>query len=53
MFRLGGLSIAVGNARDELKAEAAHVTHTVDDDGFARSLRDLGLINAGRDDGSY
>lgn len=34
----------MGNASDEVKAAASHVTPHVDEDGIARACRDLGLI---------
>ncbi|WP_079989127.1 HAD family hydrolase [Collinsella ihumii] len=44
MFRCVGTSVAMGNASDEVKAAASHVTPHVDEDGIARACRDLGLI---------
>lgn len=38
MFRRSGCSIAMGNAADEVKAEAKVVTDSCDDDGFAKAL---------------
>jgi Cof subfamily protein (haloacid dehalogenase superfamily) len=38
MFRLAGLSIAMGNARDEVRAAADEVTSSNDDEGFARAV---------------
>lgn len=44
MFRDAGLSIAMGNAPDDVKAQADHVTLTCDEDGVAQALYDLGII---------
>lgn len=38
MFRRSGLSIAMGNAAPEVKAEAMLVTSSNDEDGFARAV---------------
>jgi hydroxymethylpyrimidine pyrophosphatase-like HAD family hydrolase len=38
MFRQSGLSIAMGNAGPEVKAEAMAVTSSNDEDGFARAV---------------
>jgi len=38
MFRKSGCSIAMGNAADEVKAEAKVVTDSCDDDGFAKAV---------------
>ncbi|MCL1982921.1 MAG: Cof-type HAD-IIB family hydrolase [Clostridiales bacterium] len=38
MLRAAGLSVAMGNAKDELKAIAKHVTLTNDDDGVAEAV---------------
>lgn len=39
MFRKSGLSIAMGNASDEVKAEANAVTDSNEDEGFAKAVR--------------
>jgi Cof subfamily protein (haloacid dehalogenase superfamily) len=39
MFRRSGLSIAMGNASDEVKAQASAVTASNDDEGFAEAVR--------------
>jgi Cof subfamily protein (haloacid dehalogenase superfamily) len=39
MFRQSGLSIAMGNASDEVKAQANEVTDSNQDDGFAKAVR--------------
>ena len=38
MFGKSGLSFAMGNATDEVKARATHVTDTNDNDGFAKAI---------------
>jgi Cof subfamily protein (haloacid dehalogenase superfamily) len=38
MFAKSGLSFAMGNASDEVKARATHVTDTNDNDGFAKAI---------------
>ena len=38
LFRNAGLKIAMGNATDELKAEADYVVASVDDDGFVEAM---------------
>jgi Cof subfamily protein (haloacid dehalogenase superfamily) len=39
MFRKSGLSIAMGNASDQVKAQASEVTDTNENDGFAKAVR--------------
>lgn len=39
MFQKSGLSIAMGNASDEVKAQAQEVTDTNENDGFAKAVR--------------
>ena len=41
MFRRSGMSIAMGNAPDEVKAQATRVTATNREDGFAKAIDDL------------
>ncbi|THD60152.1 Cof-type HAD-IIB family hydrolase [Phenylobacterium sp.] len=43
MFRQSGLSIAMGNASDEVKAQANHVTDSNQDEGFAKAVRNFVL----------
>ena len=43
MIQHAGMGVAMGNAVDELKTLADHVTVTNDQDGFAVFLRDLCL----------
>jgi Cof subfamily protein (haloacid dehalogenase superfamily) len=38
MFRVSGLSIAMGNATDEVKQQASHVTESNEEDGFAKAI---------------
>ena len=43
MFRKSGFSIAMGNASDEVKAQANAVTDSNENDGFAKAVRKLVL----------
>ena len=38
MFATSGLSFAMGNATDDVKKQAAHVTASNEDDGFAKAM---------------
>jgi hydroxymethylpyrimidine pyrophosphatase-like HAD family hydrolase len=38
MFKRSGFSIAMANASDEVKAHAAAVTDSYNDEGFAKSM---------------
>ena len=38
MFRVSGISIAMGNATDDVKKVANHVTASNEDEGFARAI---------------
>jgi Cof subfamily protein (haloacid dehalogenase superfamily) len=38
MFRRSGVSIAMGNATDDVKAQATHVTTSNSEDGFAQAI---------------
>ncbi len=38
MFKLSGLSIAMGNASEEVKQQATHVTTSCDEEGFANAV---------------
>ena len=38
MFRVSGFSIAMGNASDEVKSQAAAVTDSYNDEGFAKAV---------------
>ncbi len=44
MIRTAGIGIAMGNAIDQLKAEADYITASVDEEGVAKALRHFGLI---------
>jgi Cof subfamily protein (haloacid dehalogenase superfamily) len=46
MFARSGLSIAMGNASDEVKSRASVVTDTNDNDGFAKAVRQYVLEQA-------
>jgi hydroxymethylpyrimidine pyrophosphatase-like HAD family hydrolase len=39
MFRKSGFSIAMGNASDDVKAQASAVTDSNDNEGFANAVR--------------
>jgi hydroxymethylpyrimidine pyrophosphatase-like HAD family hydrolase len=39
MFRKSGFSIAMGNASDEVKAQASAVTDSNENEGFANAVR--------------
>ena len=43
MFRKAGMSIAMGNATDEVKARATHATAANTDDGFAKAIEEYVL----------
>jgi len=44
IIRAAGVGVAMGNATDDVKAAADHVTTSVDDDGIANALRQYGVI---------
>ena len=44
MIREAGIGIAMGNAIDSLKADADHITTTVDEDGILNALKRFGLV---------
>jgi hydroxymethylpyrimidine pyrophosphatase-like HAD family hydrolase len=44
MFAKSGLSIAMGNASDEVKAQAIGVTDSNENDGFAKAVKRFILI---------
>jgi hypothetical protein len=46
MFKKSGLSIAMGNASDQVKAEASAVTDSNEDEGFAKAVRRF-ILKAG------
>ena len=41
MFKQSGLSFAMGNASDAVKAQATHVTASNQDDGFAQAMEQI------------
>ena len=45
MFKVSGMSIAMGNAADEIKRQATHVTRSNEDEGFAGAV-DIILKNS-------
>jgi Cof subfamily protein (haloacid dehalogenase superfamily) len=47
MFRKSGLSIAMGNATDDVKKQATHVTASNEDEGFAGAIEIILKHNAG------
>jgi Cof subfamily protein (haloacid dehalogenase superfamily) len=47
MFERSGLSIAMGNADEDVKRRASHVTSSNEEDGFARAIEDIILPRAG------
>jgi Cof subfamily protein (haloacid dehalogenase superfamily) len=47
MFAVGGYSIAMGNASDEVKAKADDVTASNEDEGFAKAVKKFILPRAG------
>lgn len=48
MFGVSGLSIAMGNATEEVKKMATHVTASNEDDGFAKAIDIILKQNEGR-----
>jgi Cof subfamily protein (haloacid dehalogenase superfamily) len=46
MFQRSGLSIAMGNASEEVKRQATYVTASNDDEGFARAVEEFILPRA-------
>jgi Cof subfamily protein (haloacid dehalogenase superfamily) len=48
MFKRSGFSIAMGNASDEVKAQAAAVTASYNDEGFAKAMENFVLGSARR-----
>jgi Cof subfamily protein (haloacid dehalogenase superfamily) len=45
MFRKSGLSFAMGNATDDVKSHATHVTASNEEDGFAQAMNAILLEN--------
>ena len=48
MFQKSGVSIAMGNASDDVKAQASAVTESNEDDGFAKAMRKFVLHRGGK-----
>ncbi|MEH2511984.1 Cof subfamily protein (haloacid dehalogenase superfamily) [Nitrobacteraceae bacterium AZCC 1564] len=46
MFRASGLSFAMGNATDAIKAQAIHVTASNEEDGFAKAVATILTLNS-------
>ena len=44
MLRHAGVGIAMGNAKDDVKASAGYVTMSVDEDGIFKALKHFGVI---------
>jgi hydroxymethylpyrimidine pyrophosphatase-like HAD family hydrolase len=47
MFRVSGVSIAMGNATDDVKDQATHVTASNEQDGFAEAMDMILKLNGG------
>ena len=47
MFRVSGMSIAMGNATDEIRQQATHVAASNADEGFAGAIEMILQHNAG------
>ena len=45
MFKASGLSFAMGNATDDIKKQATHVTASNEDEGFAKAVEAILLDN--------
>lgn len=45
MLRHAGIGVAMGNAKDDVKAAANYVTTSVDDHGIANALKHFGIID--------
>ena len=46
MFRVSGTSFAMGNATDDVKRQATHVTASNEEDGFAKAMETILKENA-------
>jgi hydroxymethylpyrimidine pyrophosphatase-like HAD family hydrolase len=44
MLNFAGIAVAMGNAKDEVKAAADYVTAPIDNDGWAKAMRYFQLI---------
>lgn len=47
MLRFAGVGVAMGNGTPQVKAAADYVTRSVDEDGVAYALQQLGVLSAG------
>jgi len=45
LLKAGGISVAMGNATEELKKYADYITDTVDDDGFVKAMEEFVLVD--------
>jgi hydroxymethylpyrimidine pyrophosphatase-like HAD family hydrolase len=45
MLEFAGISVAMGNGKEEVKQVADYVTSTVDEDGWAKAMKHFGLID--------
>ena len=45
MLRHAGIGVAMGNAKEDVKASANYVTTSVDEDGIANALKHFGVID--------
>jgi len=45
MLEFAGMSVAMGNGKEEVKQVADYVTATVDEDGWAKAVKHFGLID--------
>ncbi len=45
MLRFAGISVAMGNGKEQLKAMADYVTSPIDEDGIENALKHFGLID--------
>ena len=44
MLSFAGIGVAMGNARDTVKANADFITRDVEQDGIAYALKELGIL---------
>jgi hydroxymethylpyrimidine pyrophosphatase-like HAD family hydrolase len=45
MFKMSGVSFAMGNASDEIKRQATHVTASNEEEGFAKAIEMILKMN--------
>jgi hydroxymethylpyrimidine pyrophosphatase-like HAD family hydrolase len=45
MLEFAGISVAMGNGKEEVKQVADYVTATVDEDGWSKAVKHFGLID--------